>query len=230
MGPTVRERTCSKSIGSNVRIRTMSQLIDTASFGICPAVLILSIQIKFQKVSAEHNLFDAPAIVRLWEGVGAHHEPIHDLTASSGSVTKQAKKKPLNGRQRLTREQRREHLHEELGIRAFPNRHYRNPGDHCMVNELQKDNKIHFERATHRTNNCCAMTFLRDRLSNNIATPPATAPATIECHRADFLWSQIWRACAADESRATGLLSTRGLSGNEFCSMSELSSSITESA
>lgn len=66
-------------------------------------------------------------------------------------------------------------------------------------------------RVTRRTNNCCAMTFRLERLSNDIATPPATAPATIECHRADLLRSQLWCACATDESRAA-LFFTRRLS------------------
>jgi hypothetical protein len=48
-GHTGRERMRCKSIGSKVRVRTMSRFRDVASFGICPAVLILSVQNEFQK-------------------------------------------------------------------------------------------------------------------------------------------------------------------------------------
>ena len=74
-------------------------------------------------------------------------------------------------------------------------------------------------QVTRRTNNCCAMTFRLEKLSNDIATPPATAPATIECHRADLLRSQLWCACAMDESRAALFLTRRlssGGSGSEL--------------
>jgi hypothetical protein len=46
------------------------------------------------------------------------------------------------------------------------------------------------------------MTFRLEKLSNDIATPPATAPATIECHRVDLFRSQVWCAFAADDNRA----------------------------
>ena len=56
---------------------------------------------------------------------------------------------------------------------------------------------------TCRTNSCCAMTFRRDAFSSEIATPPATAPATIECHRADLRCNQVWCTCATKERRAS---------------------------
>lgn len=58
---TGRERTRSRSAGLKVCVLTMSQLREIASFGICPAVLILCDPNRFQKAAAGKQLIDAPA-------------------------------------------------------------------------------------------------------------------------------------------------------------------------
>ena len=67
--------------------------------------------------------------------------------------------------------------------------------------EFREWDKSH--KGTCRTNSCCVITFCRDGFSNDIAMAPATAPATIECHRGDLRRSQVWCACATKERRAS---------------------------
>ena len=151
--------------------------------------------------SVDRPADDAPCRIRLWERVGAHQKAIHDLRASSRSI--KGGKKPYQRRE-LTRARRLGRLHAGLGIRASRNRRCKNPGGRYIEDagsKFREQGNLH--KGTCRTNSCCAITLRRDGFSNDIAMPPATAPATIECHRADFRRSHVWCACATKERRAS---------------------------
>lgn len=132
----------SKSTGLKARVRIILRFIDTTSFGICPAVLILCVENVFQKASTRKYPIDAPVYVRLWERVGTQQKTIHNLSASS-----RGKHQESGGpsRQELTREQRRERPHEGREIHGFLNRHYRSPEGRCIMDEFQQDSVTHIE-------------------------------------------------------------------------------------
>lgn len=67
---------------------------------------------------------------------------------------------------------------------------------------MSADGDIVDKRVTHLTNICCAMPTLRPLFSHNIATPPASAPASTEYHHLVFLRTQVWCACALRDRRA----------------------------